>query len=455
MTTHPSRTDRASNAESTLQIWGGLECTINRVGDRWSNQADRSGHDKRGVSDLQLFESLGIPMIRYPVLWEAIAPDALDDTHFEVSDEKLGFMKESALEPIVGLLHHGSGPCYTSLVDDDFAEKLGEYAALVAAQYPWVTYYTPVNEPLTTARFSGLYGAWFPHGHDDVTFARALYNEVRGTVLAMQAIRKVNPDAQLVATDDLGRALGTERTKAAVDFQNERRWLSFDLLLGKVTPQHPMHDYLTTSGGITLEELDWLVQNPCPPAIIGVNHYVHSNRFLDHELDWYPPDRISESDGVKLVDVPAVESARTHNPLVQDVLRDVWERYVDIPFAVTEVHVDGDPDTQLQWLWEVWSAAESLRREGAPVVAVTAWSLLGTYDWNTLCTTAPGEPAYYEPGVFDVSSGEPRSTELTEMVQALAAHGVYQHPALHRPGYWHQDIRLKYGVRAPADNPQK
>src|ERR1700712_2457839 len=48
---------RDSNAEGELQIWGGLECTINRVGDRWMNQADRSGHDVRGVSDLQLFDS--------------------------------------------------------------------------------------------------------------------------------------------------------------------------------------------------------------------------------------------------------------------------------------------------------------------------------------------------------------------------------------------------------------
>ena len=28
---------------------------------------------------------------------------------------------------------------------------------------PHITNYTPVNEPLTTARFSGLYGAWYPH----------------------------------------------------------------------------------------------------------------------------------------------------------------------------------------------------------------------------------------------------------------------------------------------------
>ena len=25
-------------------------------------------------------------------------------------------------------------------------------------RYPWIDAYTPVNEPLTTARFSGLYG---------------------------------------------------------------------------------------------------------------------------------------------------------------------------------------------------------------------------------------------------------------------------------------------------------
>ena len=58
----------------------------------------------------------------------------------------------------------------------------------------------PVNEPLTTARFSGLYGHWYPHGRDDITFVRTFLTQCRAVALSMQTIRRVNPAAQLVQT---------------------------------------------------------------------------------------------------------------------------------------------------------------------------------------------------------------------------------------------------------------
>ena len=53
----------------------------------------------------------------------------------------------------------------------------------VATKFPWIEYYTPVNEPLTTARFSGLYGFWYPHAKNDVSFAKMLLNQMKGVVL--------------------------------------------------------------------------------------------------------------------------------------------------------------------------------------------------------------------------------------------------------------------------------
>src|SRR5215203_439749 len=58
----------------TLELWGGVECTVNRVGDIYFDQMERSGHATR-LSDLCLFAGLGIRAIRYPVLWERVAPD--------------------------------------------------------------------------------------------------------------------------------------------------------------------------------------------------------------------------------------------------------------------------------------------------------------------------------------------------------------------------------------------
>ena len=47
-------------------------------------------------------------------------------------------MQTLGLRPIVGLVHHGSGPTSTNLLDPLFPEKLAEYALQVAQQFPHV-----------------------------------------------------------------------------------------------------------------------------------------------------------------------------------------------------------------------------------------------------------------------------------------------------------------------------
>jgi dTDP-4-dehydrorhamnose reductase len=138
------------------------------------------------------------------------------------------------IEPVAGLLHHGSGPAYTNLADPLFAEKLASYAGQVARKFPWIKYYTPVNEPLTTARFSGMYGLWYPHKTDTKSFLVMLLNQLKAVSLSMAEIRKVNPSAKLVQTEDLAKIHSTALLAYQRDFENLRRWLSFDLLCGKL-----------------------------------------------------------------------------------------------------------------------------------------------------------------------------------------------------------------------------
>src|SRR3954462_13157246 len=160
------------------EVWGGVECTVNRVGDQFQDQLVRSGHAAR-LEDLDRFAQLGIRSLRYPVLWERTAPNGLADADWTWADQRLGRLRELGIRPIVGLVHHGSGPRHTRLVDPSFATGLAEFAQAVAERYPWGARYTPVNEPLTTARFSGLYGHWYPHGRDPLSFARALLTQCR------------------------------------------------------------------------------------------------------------------------------------------------------------------------------------------------------------------------------------------------------------------------------------
>jgi dTDP-4-dehydrorhamnose reductase len=46
-----------------LELWGGPECTVNRVGDGYRDQSVLSGHHDR-LNDLDLFAGLGLKAIR-------------------------------------------------------------------------------------------------------------------------------------------------------------------------------------------------------------------------------------------------------------------------------------------------------------------------------------------------------------------------------------------------------
>jgi dTDP-4-dehydrorhamnose reductase len=434
---HNEQRRRRSHA-APVEVWGGIECTVNRVGDAFFHQLDVSGHATR-LDDLERFAALGIRAIRYPVLWERTAPDAIERADWAWADERLDRLRSLGVRPIVGLVHHGSGPRHTSLVDPSFPEGLAEYAGAVAARYPWVTDYTPVNEPLTTARFSGLYGHWHPHGRDDHTFLRALVTQCRATALAMQAIRRTNPAARLVQTEDLGKTYSTPALAHQAAFENERRWLSFDLLCGRVDRAHPLWGYLRDSG-IGEGELDWFRDNPCPPEIMGVNTYLTSERFLDERIDRYPAE--ARQQGSPYVDVAAVHVLQHGIAGHRGLLAEAWERY-RLPLAITEAHLGCTREEQLRWLLEAWEAACDLRAAGMDIRAVTAWSLLGACDWDSLLTRQAGS---YEPGVFDVSGGTPRPTALAALLSDLAHGRQPDHPVLAGAGWWRRPHRFFFGA---------
>lgn len=421
---------------SRPQVWGGVECTINRVGDRYSSQIERSGHACR-PDDLVRFAELGISAIRYPVLWERIAPVSLEAPDWGWPDERLALLRDLGISPIVGLLHHGSGPRYTSLRDRDFPTKLAAYAAAVAARYPYVDHYTPVNEPLTTARFSGLYGVWYPHARDNASFCDMLLNQCKGTVLAMSAIRHINPQARLVQTEDLGKTHGTLPLLYQVTFNNELRWLTWDLLCGRVDRHHYLWHWLTRHCSARPAALSWFCDHPCVPDMLGVNHYVTSERVLDHDVSRYPAELHGGNGRDRYVDVEAVRCPAASVAGIGSLLNEAWQRY-GLPIAITEAHIDATRDDQVRWLAEIWGAARGALRRGVDIRAVTAWALLGSYDWNSLVTQELG---YYEPGAFDLRGAEPRKTAVGHLIGELAAGREPCHAILDGPGWWNRPGR--------------
>lgn len=427
---------QVEDSKHSVEIWGGVECSVVRIDGTVHDQLKMNGHEDR-LEDLDLFAGLGLRKLRYPLLWEKYISQK--ELFFVLHDERLKRMRSLGMEPIAGLLHHGSGPFDTDMMQDDFAERLADYAEIIASRYPWIEYYTPVNEPLTTARFSGLYGIWYPHKKDDYAFARMFLNELKGIVLSMQRIRQINPDAKLVQTEDIARIHSTPLLKSQADLENERKWLTYDVLTGKFDSDHIFWKYFIDIG-IRKQDLDFFTNNVLPPDVCGFNYYVTSERFLDHRIQHYPDVCIGGNDFYDYADIEVVRVGNQSLAGIENLLREAINRY-QLPVALTEIHLACTREEQLRWFYEAWIAVNNLHSEGHDIRGITAWSLLGSFDWNTLLQV---KGAYYESGVFDIRSGKPRSTALADLVKSLTGKANIQKNLLSIPGWWNRNVRIKY-----------
>jgi dTDP-4-dehydrorhamnose reductase len=412
-------------------LWGGVECTLVRIGDDYRNQIVETGHSAR-FADIDAMAELGVKAVRYPILWESVAPESPSELDFCWHDRRLERLREHGIKVIAGLLHHGSGPHYTNLLDPDFPDRLADYAVRVARHYPWIEAWTPVNEPLTTARASCLYGHWYPHLTDIDAAFRATVIQCLGIARTMRALRSLNPNAQLIATEDVPKTFSTAELQYQADHENERRWLTFDLLTGRVVPGHHFYRWLRNKSA-TEAQLAELASGDGRPDILGFDHYLTSERYLDHRVERYPTVQAGSNGRHRYVDVEAVRVRKLQGEVGPALrLRETWERY-GIPIAITEVHHGCTREEQVRWLKEMWDAAESERARGADIRAVTLWAMFGAVDWRSLLTRRDG---IYDVGAFDTRSETPRPTLLAKAAAKLGRGERFEHPVLDLPGWW-------------------
>lgn len=426
-----------------IELWGGVECTVNRVREGYLSQLDRNGHLAR-PDDIDRFADLGLRGLRVPILWEVCQPTSTQPAEFARFTPMLERVRARGLRAIAGLVHHGSGPAHTSLLDPHFEHGVARFARKVAEAHPWIEDYTPINEPLTTARFSALYGHWYPHAADTRSFFRALVHQCRATIRAMHEIRAVRPSARLVQTEDIAIVRSTPLLAYQAEYENHRRFLSIDLLCGTIDRDHFMYPHLVANG-VTPDDLAWFRDHACPPDLLGLNYYFTSERYLDEALTAHPSWSHGGNGRHDYADVDAGLVPGLGLLGHGHVLATAWERY-GLPLAFSEVHAGCTREEQLRWLNEAWRGAHDARAAGIDVRAVTVWSLLGSFDWDTLVRVESG---FYEPGVFDVRGPTLRPTALAPMVKALAERGVHDHPVLASDGWWRRRASVP-GARAPA-----
>jgi len=342
----------------------GIECSYPMIQNRTYrvDQLAASDHYRRWREDLQLTYDLGIRYLRYGVPYHRanLGPDQYD---WGFMDEVLPVMQQLQIEPLVDLCHFGMPDWLgNSFQNPEFPLAFANYARAFAERYPWVRYYTPVNEMFVCARFSALFGWWNEQEANDRAYVTATKHLVKASILAMRAILEVQPQAIFIQSESseyTHRVCGCQFTLDHVDHENQVRFLALDLLYG-----HPVRADIHTwlmENGFGHNDYDWFMNNAIASrCIMGNDYYKTNERLLQHDGSI---SHVGEIFGWYLV------------------TRSYYDRYRK-PVMHTETNL-AEVDNAVPWLWKQWQNLLRMREEGIPVLGFTWYSLIDQVDWDT------------------------------------------------------------------------
>ncbi|HET9613513.1 MAG TPA: family 1 glycosylhydrolase, partial [Candidatus Limnocylindrales bacterium] len=208
----------------------GIECSAPVIrGGLRRDELLLTDHWTRVEEDLDLVVELGITHLRYGIPFHVVAgdPDAFDWTW---TDGAMRAIRERPIEPIVDLLHFGVPDDLWGIADPRLIERFRRYVRAFVERYPWVRWYTPVNEPFITALHSGDKGWWNERRASDRAFVAALANVAACAVIGSRIVREHRPDAVFVQSDACESFVAAEPAAAALArHRDERGLLGFDL----------------------------------------------------------------------------------------------------------------------------------------------------------------------------------------------------------------------------------
>jgi beta-glucosidase/6-phospho-beta-glucosidase/beta-galactosidase len=345
----------------------GIECSAPIAKDgRRVDQLEATGHYEQWEKDLGLVRELGLQYLRYglPIHRVFRGPRSYD---WSFADRVLERMRELGIVPILDLVHFGLPDWLGSFQNPEWPKHVAEYARAVAKRYPWIRFYTPVNEIYITAQFSAAFGWWNERLRSDQAFVTNLKHSVQASRRMMRAILDEVPGALFIFSESTEYVHpGSPALVRAARFLNERRFLSLDLLFGHDVSA-TIYTYLMRSGMTPAEydsfAEDALLRSHC---IMGTDYYVTNEHILR------PRGR-------------TVGSGEIYGYYV--ITRQYYDRY-RVPVMHTETNRERSQATI--WLWKQWMNLLRLREDGVPIIGFTWYGLVDMKDWDSALTRQRG-----------------------------------------------------------------
>jgi beta-glucosidase/6-phospho-beta-glucosidase/beta-galactosidase len=337
----------------------GIECSYPKVqGGLRRDMLEETGHYRRWKDDLRLVKELGICTLRYgpPYYCIHLGPERYD---WEFTDQVFGEMQALGIEPIVDLLHFGLPDWLGDFQNPDFPQHFAAYAVAFAKRYPWVQWYTPVNEIYLCARASTLLGFWNERIRTHRAFVTALKHLCKASVLMMSTVQTVCPGAVFMQSETAQFTHArTLRDQPKADLCNELRFAALDLHYARQV-QADVLLYLMDNG-MTRQEYEWFMHDHSSErAILGIDYYKANEAVIDGEGELVP-------------------NGETFGWYV--VARHYYDRYRR-PLMQSETNM-ADPEEAPHWLWKQWHNVWQIRRDGVPIVGFTWYGLTDIVDWE-------------------------------------------------------------------------
>lgn len=354
----------------------GIENSYPTIGTgRRIDQMEKCGHYDRWDEDFGLVPELGLNALRYgPAYYRTHpAPDRFDWTS---ADDPMHRLKELGIEVIADLCHFGVPDWLGNFQNDDFPVHFARYASAFARRYPWIRYFTPVNEIFVCAHFSALKGWWNECAQDERSFVRALRNMCLAHELAVEAILRERPDAIFVQAESVEHFHATcDISQREASRMNSVKFLSLDLTLGReLDPGMP--DFLQRNG-VTTDELAFFRERRAP-----------DRRWIG--LDYYPTCEYHV----------AKTGALTTNWSGHGFRRLAAEYYTRYRKPLYHCETNRVTPYAVEWLHEQWADVQALRASGIPVTGFTWFSLTDQIDWQHVLRVELNE--LHPVGLFDL-----------------------------------------------------
>ena len=360
---------RAADPVDTLRfMFGvGIECSCPKVtGNIRVDELRDTGHYELWRTDLKLVRELGLRYLRYgPPIYKVFR--GKDDYDWSFTDPVLHEMRRLGIVPIIDLVHFGLPDWLGDFQNPDWPGYFADYARHFAERYPWVRYYTPVNEIYVTAQFSASFGWWNEQLMSDVAFINNIKHCVKASILGMRAILDLRPDAIFVFSESTEYVHpGSPNLVEQAHFMNERRFLSLDLLFGHDVSA-TMYRYLLNAG-MPQDEYTWYMaqRDLRSHCIMGTDYYITNEHVL-------------RTDG------RSIGAGDVYGYYV--ITRQYYDRY-RLPVMHTETN--RHQKHAVEWLWKEWMNLLRLREDGVPIVGFTWFGLVDMKDWDSALTKIRG-----------------------------------------------------------------